>query len=346
LGDRAATLQAAIDRLKQTPGVKLLAVSRWHETLPAGGPAGQEAFLNGAALLETSLSPPELWRVFQEIEQAAARKREIAWGPRTLDVDLLLYDRLILDTPELTVPHPRMMFRRFVMEPAAEIAPALVHPLLGWRLDKIQAHLATARNYIALFAPPGYSHFTRELAARLHAAIPSSIRIADPAATDDLLPPVCTRAACSARLERQTRLLGRTRWGETSSNCDELLVSDFWIGQSAIEASAWLDSASSVQLMEAWEKTFCDTLCSKLVVCLFDGDSTPTKNSSLETPPLSLSTGSRPCGIPLNREQLNHWKEIVLGTLAKGLGGPWLMLDLADLARASTEVAAAALAMR
>src|SRR5690242_10149479 len=89
LGDRAATLQSAVLQLEQTPGIQLLRVSRWHETLPVGGPAGQDPFLNGAVLLETTLPPPELLHVFQHVEQSAARQRDVTWGPRTLDVDLL-----------------------------------------------------------------------------------------------------------------------------------------------------------------------------------------------------------------------------------------------------------------
>src|SRR5690606_25069559 len=98
----------------------------------------QSPFLNGAVLLETSLAPHELWQVFQQVELAAHRQREVTWGPRTLDVDLLLYNKLVLDSPELTIPHPRMMFRRFVVEPAAEIAPSLVHPLVEWRLETLR----------------------------------------------------------------------------------------------------------------------------------------------------------------------------------------------------------------
>ena len=98
---------------------------------PIGGPAGQEPFLNAAALLETSLPPAELLARLQRIELHLGRTRETRWAARTLDLDLLLYDNLVLNTPYLTLPHPRMAFRRFVLEPAAEVAPEMAHPRLA-----------------------------------------------------------------------------------------------------------------------------------------------------------------------------------------------------------------------
>jgi pantoate--beta-alanine ligase len=131
LGDRAATLDRAVELLRQVAGTVVLRVSRWHETEPVGGPAGQGAYLNGAALVETSLDPHTLLAELQRIETKLGRVRSEHWGPRTVDLDLLLYDGLVLETAILTIPHPRMTERRFVLLPAAEIAPEMPHPLSG-----------------------------------------------------------------------------------------------------------------------------------------------------------------------------------------------------------------------
>ncbi len=130
LGDRLATLERARERLESLPNTKMLAFSSLYETEPVGGPE-QENFLNAAALLETSLSPEELLEKFHEIENDAGRERLVHWGPRTLDLDLLVYGDVQMDRETLTLPHPRMTERRFVLVPLAEIAPDLVHPSSG-----------------------------------------------------------------------------------------------------------------------------------------------------------------------------------------------------------------------
>src|SRR5205823_5990645 len=104
LGDRQAILDAAVAALAETPGVEVRAVSSYHETAPAGGPAGQGTFLNAAARLETVLDPLELLRVLQAIERRAGRTRTVRWGQRLLDLDLLIHGCKFLDTPELMLP--------------------------------------------------------------------------------------------------------------------------------------------------------------------------------------------------------------------------------------------------
>jgi 2-amino-4-hydroxy-6-hydroxymethyldihydropteridine diphosphokinase len=131
LGDRAAYLNAALGALAQVPRSRVLAVSTFHET-PAWGPVPQPGYLNAACLLETRLPPLELLAHLQDIErsQGRDRSREERFGPRTLDLDLVLFGDLTLDVPFLVIPHPRMHERRFVLAPLAEIAPDAVHPVL------------------------------------------------------------------------------------------------------------------------------------------------------------------------------------------------------------------------
>ena len=129
LGDREATLHAAIERLRQDPEIDVIAVSTLRETEPVGY-VDQPPFLNGAVALETALAPEELLARLQAIERDLGRVREGVprYGPRTCDLDLLLYDNLELETPELIVPHPRLTERRFALEPLVELDPQLSLP--------------------------------------------------------------------------------------------------------------------------------------------------------------------------------------------------------------------------
>lgn len=132
LGDREATIRAALDALDGHDSVRVLAVSSRYETAPVG-PCDQPRFINAAAAIETTLTARGLLDLMLEIERRHGRDRghETRWGPRTLDLDLLLFDDAIIDEDGLTVPHPRMAERLFVLEPLCEIAPEAVHPVTG-----------------------------------------------------------------------------------------------------------------------------------------------------------------------------------------------------------------------
>jgi 2-amino-4-hydroxy-6-hydroxymethyldihydropteridine diphosphokinase len=130
LGDRQRNIREALDRLSKHPQVKTIGCSSLHSTLPVGGPSGQGEFLNAAAVVQTELEPLALLALLHEIENDLGRTREIVWGPRTIDLDLLLYGDAVIDLPTLKVPHPLMTERRFVLEPASEIAAEMVHPQL------------------------------------------------------------------------------------------------------------------------------------------------------------------------------------------------------------------------
>ena len=130
LGDRAGHLDRAVSEIRALRGVRVLAVSRWIETDPVGGPPGAPAFLNGALLVETRLRPAELLEALLDIERAHGRVRSPGARdePRTLDLDLLFFGDLRSAEPELRLPHPRLEERAFVLEPLAEIAPDRILP--------------------------------------------------------------------------------------------------------------------------------------------------------------------------------------------------------------------------
>jgi len=131
LGDREGTIRAAVAALGEEEGIEVVAVSTLRDTEPVGV-GGQPRYLNGAAELETTLSARELLDRLLAVEQRFGRVRVPGeHGPRTLDLDLLLYGDEAIDEPELHVPHPRLHERRFVLEPLAELAPGLVVPGRG-----------------------------------------------------------------------------------------------------------------------------------------------------------------------------------------------------------------------
>jgi len=120
LGDRAATIRAAAEELRKCPGVASVRSSSWYETAPVGL-LDQPSFINAVYALETTLSPESLLRELQRIENAHGRVRHERWGPRTLDLDLLYYAGETRRTEELTLPHPRMFDRAFVLVPLREL---------------------------------------------------------------------------------------------------------------------------------------------------------------------------------------------------------------------------------
>ncbi len=154
LGDRSAHLQTALQQISTLPHTHLIAHSAFRDTQPIGGPA-QDHYLNAAATIETSLEPLILLRRLQLIESNLGRVRTERWGPRTIDLDLLLYDQWELNQSELTIPHPRMSFRRFVLEPAVEVAAEMVYPINSWTVQMLAEHLQQTTRCIVLRSQDG-----------------------------------------------------------------------------------------------------------------------------------------------------------------------------------------------
>lgn len=129
LGDSLATLKAALEILDNSPGIAVKSTSSWYKTAPVGPP--QPDYINGCAILEVQLEPQRLLETLLAIELTFGRVRREPWGPRIIDLDLILFEDLILKTSTLELPHPRMQERAFVLVPLAEIAPNWIEPITG-----------------------------------------------------------------------------------------------------------------------------------------------------------------------------------------------------------------------
>jgi 3-oxoacyl-[acyl-carrier protein] reductase len=145
VGDRRDYLDRALQALGHRAGISVEKVSRYYETDPVGGPADQGAYLNAAALIRTELPPDALLNVLLDIERSLGRVRQEHHGPRTIDMDLLLYGDMVNSDAGLTVPHPRMHERKFVLEPLAEIAPDARHPVFAKRVADLLSDLSGPR---------------------------------------------------------------------------------------------------------------------------------------------------------------------------------------------------------
>ncbi len=140
IGDRRAHLSAAVDALFMDKRCRVLRVSDWVETTPYGG-VEQADYLNGVLSIETLYTPEELLEVLQGIEKAEARERKERWGPRTLDLDILLYEGRLMDTDKLTIPHKDMQNRDFVLKPLSQIAPYERHPVFNKAVVELLAEV-------------------------------------------------------------------------------------------------------------------------------------------------------------------------------------------------------------
>lgn len=141
LGDRHQNIRAGFEQLDALDEFEITCVSKLYETAPVGGPDDQSAYLNAALRATTTIDASTLLAELHLIEASRERERIIRWGPRTLDLDLLLHGTLVSDDPALQVPHPRQHERRFVLVPVCDVAPELVHPALGRTMADLLADL-------------------------------------------------------------------------------------------------------------------------------------------------------------------------------------------------------------
>ncbi len=326
LGNRAETLQNACRLLEHHPAITALIASRWHTSQPVGGPTGQQPFLNGALRLQTSLEPDELLALLQTIEDRLGRTRQQRWEARTLDLDLLLYDQHITHDARLQLPHPRLAFRRFVLEPAVEVAGELVHPELGWTIAQILDHLNRTPAYLALAGPPGTGK--RWLADQLCQTYDGHF-LADPASNRSTGQP----------LEREVEFV-RTRAQQLAAHVaqhdqETLLVSDYWIDQSHGYAQLEQSFDAATQLEAAL-----DVLKPKLPL--------PRLIAWLDAPAdvLKKHLTKHRTAMDWKIEQLESLRKAFAERFDRGGHGPVLRLDASQPEMCLTELSAAFLAMQ
>lgn len=330
LGDSAAILERAISELRATPAVFVRKRSRWFRTSPIGGPAGQEDFVNAAVRIETSLDAQQVHAVLREVETRLGRQRRRRWGARRVDLDLLLYADLVWQTSRLTIPHPRMAFRRFVLEPAAEVAADMRHPLIGWTVGELLAHLNSAVPYVALTGDAGSG---KTALARQIAAAASLRLIEDPATAR------CDRSDRSEQheppeiqlLRRRAQRLNRDAWPRDSG-----AISDFWIGQSLVETR--LRGAEVAAADRLWQCEASQSMPPKLLAWLAPPRIEAARASGRRRDAKEAAKATE-AGVS---ERAAMWAEVV----ARYYRGPLLRLDSARPDWALLELTAAIEAMK
>ena len=330
LGDRRATLDAATRAIASSRGVRLVARSRFHSTTPVGGPPGQPGFLNAALRIETDLDVRALWERLRGLEMQLGRVRRERWGPRTIDLDLLLYDRLLVREPDLEVPHPRMAFRRFVLAPAVEIAADMIDPASGWTVARLLEHLTQSENYIALAG--GVPWIKRKLAGEVARQLSGRL-IAGPGcslATEQANAP-------SPEFERQIELAEHTASllaPESALGGMPWAVSDFWFGELLATALLFFSPDEYRRFEERWRRLSKQVIAPKITVFLATAEGQATR-------PGAESGGSR--GDALTGMDFSVALEVALERITVEQDqGPVLRLDVSDSNRAADEIVAAA----
>jgi 2-amino-4-hydroxy-6-hydroxymethyldihydropteridine diphosphokinase len=333
LGDRATQLREAVQELANVPGIEAGAVSSWYETAPIGGPPGQGNFLNAAMLVETSLSPSALLERMQQIERRLGRREHQKWEARTIDLDLLLFGQLTLETDVLEVPHPWLAIRRFVLLPAAEVAPDMVHPGIGWTINQLLGHLASTVPYVAMTGVPGVgkSQVIRAVLEQLAGQLVAD-RVADEPAAGQAFGSSGRALGREIQfLRERARLLDSRKWCPPPP----LMVSDFWLRQSLAYGRLRLASAEFEQLREMWAEANRSVVGHRLVVYLEDAVHSDLAQES----PHHLASRRLP------RDELGEVDQWLRREVGQPGQGPTLRLPGHDWLRVAADVVAAIRAM-
>jgi len=268
LGDRSRLIDEALAELKRLPDFDIVKQSRYYQTQPAGGPSTQPEFLNAAAVLQTTLPPQTLLAELQKIETGLGRLRIEHWGPRTIDLDLLLYDNLARTEPDLVIPHPRLAWRRFVLEPAAEVAPEMIHPGTGWTVARHLNHLNQTPWYLAITGPAGVgkTFLAGKIAQKTGARL--LVERFDPSRLEAFYRNPSSHAWQIELefLEQRARQLAisRPEWARR----DRPSVSDFWFPQSPAFASVWLNPEQIPAYYARWTELQTTVVRPRLTVLL------------------------------------------------------------------------------
>jgi 2-amino-4-hydroxy-6-hydroxymethyldihydropteridine diphosphokinase len=267
LGKRREQLDRALELLRFMPGVELLAVSRYRETRPIGGPADQEAYLNGACLIETELPPHQLLGTLCAVENTLHRTRHERWGERTIDLDLLLYEDLVVESPRLTIPHPRMSTRRFVLEPCAEIAADLRCPLSACTMRELLENISVPHPLVAIVGVPG-SGAAEVAAAVAEATLARLVRAPTPLPFDTAGDRAAGDAAAPAAIMKAVQAWREPLVCETWEDDPHGTVADFWLDSLPAAASGRLAADAWPGFIRDFERLVGDVVVPHVAIFL------------------------------------------------------------------------------
>jgi deoxyadenosine/deoxycytidine kinase len=282
--------------------------------------------------LETALPPDAVVALLLAIERKLGRHRQERWGARQVDLDLLLYDQRIVESEAVTVPHPRMAFRRFVLEPAAQIAGEMRHPRLGWTLGELLAHLDSSPYYVAIAGPPGSK--SPSLAEHLCGRFGGRL-LRDPADGEaspaDPSGPAYQRAI--RFLQQRAAPLAAAAWAAEDQS-QRLVVSDYWLDQTRVFASVELTRDAWHDFDRAWQEVIKNVVRPRLIV-------------ALDAPVAELQAGLSAAGdTSWTAEQLQRLRWALTEWLDRGGHGPVLRLCTGDMEEIRREAEAAVAAAR
>ncbi len=240
-GDREAILDEAITALQGMPHVRVRTVSDYYETSPVGGPSGQGAFLNAAILAEPVIDPLSLLELLHQVEARFGRERTVRWGPRTLDLDLLLYGEEVRRTPQIVLPHPRLAFRRFALVPAVEVAPWSIDPLTGLTINELLTNLDRRPSLVSIAPVDRSDAQAVELVSVVHSMLVSELgakslkRSELLGASSSSASPVPPRDRLYAEIQAVARRCSAKTWLESDLG-DRWLVADFSLDRELSQA--------------------------------------------------------------------------------------------------------------
>jgi 2-amino-4-hydroxy-6-hydroxymethyldihydropteridine diphosphokinase len=322
-GDRAAHLAAAVELLSAAPEICVDRESRAYTSQAAIGGARQDDFLNSALTLQTTLAPTQLLSTLQQIEAQLGRRREKRWAPREIDLDLLLYDDLVLADPGLVLPHPRMACRRFVLAPAAEIAPDFVHPATEFTVQQLLSRLDQLPRRIAITGVSCQQNkrLARQVAQKSKAQLVEEANAAElPNRLAKLLAsPTCQTAIELANRQRIVPRVCLDPSEAAAANATE--ISSSWFGDSYALAKLLLPSVELKEFERRWKNLQTADELDRLTLIV-----------------VLLAPGEGEWAAPLQAEIKQ------LATMPRQ--SPWLLLEASDTDWALREVVAAIEAMQ
>ncbi|MGE3776235.1 MAG: 2-amino-4-hydroxy-6-hydroxymethyldihydropteridine diphosphokinase [Pirellulaceae bacterium] len=274
VGDRIGQAERAVARLTELAALRVIRCSRWYMSRAVGGPSDQPEYLNAVVSCEASCSATDLLAHLQRIENELGRVRTVRWGPRRIDLDLLLYDELVGSWPELILPHPRMAFRRFVLGPACEVAPDWLHPPTGQTLCQLLKRLDTWVPYIALCGGPVAARrlCVRETARRLGC---TSISDADDAGRVEVPADGEPAGAPLELLSRRVELLAGVPESSCRGRPSDTVLSDFALAAMLPQRRALASDTDRAIWDATWDQLAPEIVYPKLLVAWEEARESP-----------------------------------------------------------------------